>query len=165
MFHFAATTTPIMPPIPPPPPQNRGVPTTPSLSPISVVRNKRANQANWEKHQRKNSQVEQLQSDTIVENCVTPILCSRRQSCTEEEDVHTDNDQITEDSHAEDLTVPPPPSPPCTCGKNLELPPTPPLDDLEANQGSNQFPGRQSLKLSEIVALQEAIPERKPQNF
>ena len=31
-------------------------PTTPSLSPINVVRNKRANQANWEKHQsRKNS--------------------------------------------------------------------------------------------------------------
>ena len=27
--------------------------------------------------------------------------------------------------------VPPPPSPPCTCGKNLELPPTPPMEGHE----------------------------------
>ena len=40
----------------PPPQHQASKPTTPSLSPISVVRNKRANQANWEKHQsRKNS--------------------------------------------------------------------------------------------------------------
>ena len=39
-----------------PPQHQASKPTTPSLSPISVVRNKRANQANWEKHQsRKNS--------------------------------------------------------------------------------------------------------------
>ena len=69
---------------------------------------------------------------------LTPILgsaaasCTRRQSCTEDEDEANTDDQMTEDSHADDLTVPPPPSPPCTCGKNLELPPTPPLDDLEA---------------------------------
>lgn len=135
-------------------PLTRPQPTTPSLSPISVVRNKRANQANWEKHQRKNSAAAIENAATAsetVENCVsgglTPILGSaaasctgRRQSTEDEDEVRTD-DQMTEDSHADDLTVPPPPSPPCTCGKNLELPPTPPLDDLEAANNS-QFQGK-----------------------
>ena len=67
----------------------------------------------------------------------------RRQSYTEDEDDANSADQLTEDSHADDLTVPPPPSPPCTCGKNLELPPTPPLDDLEA-AAKSPFPGRKS---------------------
>ena len=82
-------------------------------------------------------------SDNGLDNCgpaVTPILasCSRRQSTEDEDEVNTD-DQMTEDSRAEDLTVPPPPSPPCTCGKNLELPPTPPLEDLEG-KGTSKKP-------------------------
>ena len=89
----APPTVPILPP-PPPPAHSAptlkptGAPTTPSLSPISVVRNKRANQANWEKHQsRKNSVVNEaglgvdgvVSSQNLVDNCVsqglvTPIL-------------------------------------------------------------------------------------------
>ncbi len=37
----------------------------------------------------------------------------------------------------EDDRLPPPPSPPCTCGKNLELPPTPPQMGLK--QGKSQM--------------------------
>ena len=40
---------------------------------------------------------------------------------TPDEDLH---DQVVDD-------VPPPPSPPCTCGKDLELPPTPPMEGHE----------------------------------
>ena len=125
---------------------------TPSLSPISVVRNKRANQAHWEKQQsRKNSMVlENNGSDHADCGPVTPILgaaaasCTRRQSSDEDEDEIDDElvnteDQMTEDSRADDLNVPPPPSPPCTCGKNLELPPTPPLEDLEGKGTSKQL--------------------------
>ena len=94
---------------------------------------------------------------------MTPILGSaaaasctgRRQSCTEDEDEVGSNisdEQMTEDSHAEDdLTVPPPPSPPCTCGKNLELPPTPPLDDLESAAKKNHFTGKTSFFISILV--------------
>ena len=59
----------------------------------------------------------------------TPIL--RSGSCT----------RIFQDSDEEDLPtgdderLPPPPSPPCTCGKNLELPPTPPLGRDVAHSG------------------------------
>ena len=86
-----------------------------------------------------------INSITLSFKGLTPILgsaaasCTRRQSCTEDEDEANTDDQMTEDSHADDLTVPPPPSPPCTCGKNLELPPTPPLDDLEAAAKNLQF--------------------------
>ena len=163
--HFFVNTQMDEPPLMHPPPPVA----TPSYSPISVVRNKRANQANWEKHQRKNSTTmpatksmevnggHQEAASESVENCVsgglvTPILgsasCTRRQSTEDEEDDDEDlrtDDQMTEDSHADDLTVPPPPSPPCTCGKNLELPPTPPLDDLEAN---GQFHGKSFSRLS-----------------
>lgn len=94
---------PILPPPPQPAPHGTGLRpssqpqgglTTPSLSPISVVRNKRANQANWEKHQsRKNSAIAASEAvggaasgaagesgaGLLVDNCVsqglvTPIL-------------------------------------------------------------------------------------------
>ena len=65
---------------------------------------------------------------------------------------------MTEDSHADELTVPPPPSPPCTCGKNLELPPTPPLDDLEAAAKNPFAQGRTNPKtfLTTTLATQQS---------
>ena len=66
---------------------------------------------------------------------------------------------MTEDSHADELTVPPPPSPPCTCGKNLELPPTPPLDDLEAAAKNPFAQGRTKLPktfLTTTLATQQS---------
>lgn len=127
-----------MPPgLPPPVMPSMHGPSTPSLSPLAVVRTKRASQANWEKvqQQRRNSVVASAEAENglleVMDNCVTQGLsassCTRRQS--------TDDNEGTEDNRTADTTdlpdpdeVPPPPSPPCTCGKNLELPPTPPLE-------------------------------------
>ena len=90
-----------------------------------------------------------------MDNCVTPIIgsasCTRRQQPQSDDEDLVDlevanlTDNATEDSHGhDDLMLPPPPSPPCTCGKNLELPPTPPLEDVEAAaaSGKNPFAGK-----------------------
>ena len=153
-----------------PPPQS-SAPRTPSMSPLAVVRNKRANQANWEKVQRKNSlaAIGKAASEASAEDtCVpsgslnlTPLLgsssCTRRASTEDDEQdtvvdhrgreasdkVDRDRDQgrAAEVTSLDDIDLPPPPSPPCTCGKNLELPPTPPMDGeaVEMKSGKNSF--------------------------
>ena len=121
------------------PPMTPMPPPTPSLSPLAVVRTKRASQANWEKaqQQRRNSLVASAEAESglleVMDNCVTQGLsassCTRRQSTDETE---ATDDQRTADEDVQDQVdhdLPPPPSPPCTCGKNLELPPTPPIMD------------------------------------
>ena len=136
----------------PTPQQPTQQPAQTSTSPLAVVRNKRANQANWEKQQsRRNS----LMRDTTTEMTTTcgpqsasfgtPLLgvgasCTKKRSIDSDEDIIREHissksgkssqskDRTTNNLAGFDLDVPPPPSPPCTCGKNLQLPPTPPPD-------------------------------------
>ncbi|XP_071743547.1 uncharacterized protein [Lepeophtheirus salmonis] len=111
------------------------VPPEPSLSPLEVVRHKRASQAEWEKRN--------MVRASSVESCTQLLLGSGGKGNSGGGSGHPSSlgrkksslhrSSSTSRKHlpptfygplSEDI-LPPPPSPPCTCGKNLVLPPAP----------------------------------------